>query len=287
MSHEIAQTGYMVRASALPGWNDCARREGARLFPELIEAAGYTLCRRPNTVGASVGSSVHAGARYTMESKLATGDIGNETEADQRALETMKSEIEAECQWDQVTRDPNTAEQQIVRMLRAFRDDAAPRLNPATVEERLEADLGDGFTVTGKKDMLCRTPDGIDDLKTGTQQRPNGAQYGGYSLIDRAHGRTIDALNEIFIPRATLKKPQPEPTFIPYDVQACEVQAAATLDDMKRSIADFHARAAGSAPGEPAAAFRANPMSMLCGEKYCPAFGTDFCRVHKRKPEEG
>jgi hypothetical protein len=30
-------------------------------------------------------------------------------------------------------------------------------------------------------------------------------------------------------------------------------------------------------PGDPWA-FQSNPNSVLCGERFCPAWGTDFCR---------
>lgn len=281
MTHEICKDGSVIRASSLPGWNDCARREAARIFADLIQAAGYSLKKRPPTVGACVGTAVHEAAHEAMKSKIETGNVGPEDACLDRAMDALSTEIEHECLWDRITGDKNTAERQIVRMVVSFRDDAAPQIEPVESERRLEADLGDGFTITGQKDILCRAKQGIRDIKTGTMQRANGGQYGAYSLIDRAHGHTIDTLSEIFIPRKSLRSEQPPPTFTGYDVAACERLARQTIDDIKRSVEDFNRRLVSG--NDPSSAFRANPMSMLCGDKYCPAWGTNFCRVHKQE----
>ena len=54
---------------------------------------------------------------------------------------------------------------------------------------------------------------------------------------------------------------------------------------MKRAIQDFVDRLAGTNRGAPEGAFRANPMSMLCASKYCPAWDTGFCRLHRGTKE--
>jgi hypothetical protein len=38
-------------------------------------------------------------------------------------------------------------------------------------------------------------------------------------------------------------------------------------------------------PGDPWA-FAANPSSMLCSAKFCPAYGSDFCTEHMKKDIE-
>lgn len=278
-------TELIIRPSSLPAWNDCARRQAARLFPRLIEAAGYTLRSPGRSVGAIVGTATHAGAAKTLEDKMKTGEIGQEVDALDASVESLTEEIKlGSVIWDETTRNKSTAEKQVLRMVKSYRTHLAPKISPIAVEERLKVDLGDGLILSGQSDTICREPGAIRDTKTGKQRSGNAAQYGGYGIIQRSHGRDIERVTEDFIQRVAENREQPAPVSLDYGLAACEHAAVEAISDIKQSVDEFGRRLSKMTPDEPPEyAFRANPMSVLCSEKYCSAFGTDFCRVHKEK----
>jgi len=152
-----------------------------------------------------------------------------------------------------------------------WRQMVAPQFVPAHVEVRLEADLAPGIVAAGQVDVAAGNT--IRDLKTGRMQRANGAQYGMYSLLWQAHGHQIDNLLEDYVPRAPISKLQPPAVTTAVDIADAEA-AATTL--AKRMVADLTAF---RATGDPWS-FVANPSSMLCGERWCPAANTKFCLSH-------
>ena len=276
-------TELVIRPSSLPAWNDCPRRTAARLFPELVTGAGYTLRAVATHVGATVGSGVHAGAATTLKAKMETGDLGPEDVA----VETAFAEFDARAEesgvvWDATTDNRNAAQVQIRKMTRAHRKHVAPEIQPVVVEERLEADVGDGFIISGQLDALAMEPDSrLRDLKTGVTRRANGAQYGSYSMLFRAHGYEVGSIVEDYVKRVRSAEPQPEPESHLLPIDAAEQDAVEAIADVKRSVGEFLARAADLDGPPPHTAFRANPASMLCSERYCPAHGSDFCRSHR------
>lgn len=275
-------TEHVIRPSYLPSWSDCSRRTAARLFADLIKGAGYELRPLPSTVGATVGSAVHASASYTLEHKRDDGTLGHEDEALDRAMAEFDRRAEEDgCLYDATTNSRNTAQQQIRRMSHSYRTVIAPELQPVLVEERLEVESGDGFVLSGQMDSLSAEPHRIRDVKSGVRRRANAAQYGAYSMIARAHGHDVRQLAEDFIPRVRLDKPQPDPEthLIPIDV--AEQEAWEIIADIRTSVSEFVRRVGDPNGPPPNGAFRANPMSQLCTDRYCAAWGTDFCRSHK------
>lgn len=269
-----------IRASSLSLYPDCLRRTAARLFRYFVKLAGFELRHLPNGIGAATGTGTHAGATYSLKQKIDTGEIGNQTEAEHRALDSLKEQAAEGISWDQTSPDLNTAEKQVVRQVRAYRTHVAPTTEPIAVEEELRAKFGDRFEIVGHSD--CREERRIRDLKTGIQRRANGFQYGCYSLLARGNGFEIDELIEDYIPRNRITKPQGTPEKYPYDIQEAEKAAFAIIQRMADDLLLFQ-------EGDPSRdieagdpwAFLANPQSMLCSQKYCPAFGTDFCKSHK------
>lgn len=272
----------MIRPSYCPSWNDCARRTAAALFRAQIEESGIELRRPSASVGALVGSGVHAAAAFTLRGKMDTGRLGAETEAVDRGVAEFESRLNDEgVVYDDVTDSVSTAQRQIRRMVLAYRRHVPADIVPVAVEERLEADLGDGFFLSGQVDnAVARAHDErLNDLKTGKIQRANLTQYGCYSLLYRSHGHRIVGLAEDFLRRVRVGSEQPPVQTVQILMSIAENEAQATIADMKRSFEDFAARkVSGRAPE---LAFRANPQSMLCSDRYCPAWGTEFCRAHK------
>lgn len=276
----------VIRASSLPGYTDCPRRWAARtLFKEVVKA-GYDIVRDlPPSVGASVGTATHSGAAFIMTEKMKSGGLGNQTEAEQHALENFDEAAKTGVLWDEATPNMNDAQKQVVRMVKVFRGALAPHIEPIAVERRLEARVGDDFLLSGQSDMQTIEPGRIRDLKTGRFPRTHYAQLGAYSLLARtAHPEQVT--KEVcvdFIQRVPLAKPQPEPVIDNYNQVVAEQAAMSTIARIKADVNEFRRRITdGKAP--PEHAFLANPASMLCSPKWCPAFGSSFCREHKQQP---
>lgn len=269
----------VIRPSATTSWLDCARRAATTLFRADIRGAGFELRGLNRNVGAAVGSSVHKAAHYTLEQKITTGEIGTDKDAIDLGCETFRTEIAEGVMWDDATRSLNEADRQIERMAKVYRYKIVPGIDPVSVEERLEAEYK-GVIISGQKDVLARSPAWLRDLKTGKGRASHIAQLGTYSLIERTNGNAVHGLKEDFIPRASIKKPQPEPETLTYDIAAAEHIAIEVLDDIIESHAEFKRRLQGT-DKPPEHAFLPNPSSILCSEKYCPAHGTRFCRAHR------
>lgn len=279
---DLLGTSCIIRPSSLPSWADCERRAAAQLFKPLILSAGYELRTLDNNIGSVVGRSVHSAAAFTLKTKAETGELGSKEDAGAAAMEEYGENLgEGEIIWDTATPGRNDGERQVLRMVRSYRKHLAPIIDPISVEERLKCDLGDGFILSGQTDAVVRELNGgIRDIKTGVVKRANGAQYGSYSLLVRAHGGTVESLTEDYIQRIRMKVDQPDPVSESFDVAACENAAVDTIADMKAGVEEFVRRMqTGDRP--PEGAFRANPQSMLCSSRYCSAHGTKFCRLHK------
>ena len=272
--HDITRSGfYVIRPSMLVSWNDCPRRTAARAYRDLFVSFGYELREVQSSAGAAVGTAVHSGAAYTLQSKVDTGEPGQDDEADERAIASFREEIQDGADWDDTTPRPNDGEKQVRRMVAEYRRSVAPKRNPVAVEARLEADIGDGFLLSGQADALVLEPGGIVDLKTGIE-RINTSQLGAYSLLARSHGREINKVAEDFIPRVKANYAQPEAKEISYPPEFAERVAQQRIAAVKRDLLAFIG--SGDAIDLPA-----NPSSMLCNGRYCILWGTTGCREHK------
>lgn len=260
----------------LPAYFDCARRAAAKQFKKDIEAAGFALRETAPSVGAALGTSVHTAAQYLLQHKLNNFELGNEKHAVEIAVERFTEETAPGAEWDDTTPNPNTAHFQIKRLVGAFAD-FAQRVTPKAVELELRADAGDGFELTGHVDLL--TMEGVvRDLKTGALHRPYQSQLGGYSLLARSSGEQVRAVAIDWIARAPKTKPQPPVQTESYPIESCEQAAFATVNRIKQDVIKFRST------GDPWA-FPANPMTMMCSARYCPAHGTPFCTMHLKSKE--
>lgn len=256
-------------------WPDCDRRNASKAYGPLIEnLTGIKLRETVSHIGAIIGSAVHRAAEFTMIRKLEDGDMGKDEEATEAALGELSFGTQFGTIWDQATPRSNDAEKQIIRMSRSYRQFLAPDITPIAVETRLEADLGDNFHLSGQSDVVTITPEGIDDLKTGVVQRVNMAQLGAYGITTEAHGYPRSRLVEDYIARVPIRAEQPRPVVTVYDRDVAEAVTWRRIETIKRQLTEF------LKTGEPLV-FPANPNSMLCSDKFCPAWGTGFCREHK------
>lgn len=273
----------VVRASSLPQFADCARRWAARAMADELIAAGFKVKKdMRSSIGAKIGTATHAGAAYLMSEKIEKGEIGNQTEAEQRSLEEFDIAMKEGVIWDDTSPNFMDAQKQLVRMLKVFRHGIAPDIRPLAVERRLEAAFDEDFIVSGQSDLQLLTPESIDDLKTGKHNSRHYAQIGTYSLLARTAYPDIQVnkLRVNFIPRVALSKPQPEAIIEEYNQSVAENAAISTLEQIKNTTAAFRERLK-KADAPPEHIFLANPSSMLCSEKFCPAWNTNWCREHK------
>lgn len=270
-----------IRPSMLPGYPDCSRRAAARSFRREIESYGFKLRTTGMSIGAPVGTAVHAGAEITLTTKIKTGgDLGTDADAEDAAIAGLRDALdETEIVTDQLTPNVNTAEKQVRRMTRSYRRHVAPVITPLEVERRLEADLGDDFFVSGQSDVLTMTPGLIRDLKTGAY-RPAEAQVGTYMRLGLAHGWKADGAAVDFVRRVSIRKDQPKPEIFEYDTQTILHASEDLIARVKLDLRMFR-RAVTTGHARPESVYLANNQSMTCSSKYCPAWGTDFCKLGK------
>jgi hypothetical protein len=273
----------IIRASSLSGYADCPRRAAARLFRREIEAAGYRLAAAGRGIGAVIGHAVHKAARVTLEEKARSGSLPPVDIATDAALETLTEELrDGPIEYDGArgaTHNKRDAEAQSVVMARSYHRVIAPQVQPVLVEERLEAEVEPGLVLSGQADVIAREPGSVRDLKTGVR-KPSGVspQLGGYALLGRSNGLVIETCSIDFVQRVHVRKPQPDPVTTSVPIAPAETAAVNILRAMARDPDVFrHGDAERRImPGDPWA-FMPNPSSVLCGPKYCPAFGTEFC----------
>jgi hypothetical protein len=272
----------IIRCSALSGYPDCPRRGAARLFWREIEAAGYRLARTVRGIGAAIGTSTHKSAATTLEEKARSGKLPPLSVAQDAAVATLHDELAGEIRYDTdrgPTHNASQAEAQTLAMSSAYHRVVAPTVEPIIVEQRLEAEVEPGLILSGQPDLVCREPAQVRDLKSGTR-RPgsNAPQLGGYSLLARSNGMDIAEAAIDFVQRVAVNKPQPDPVTDPVPIGPAETAAVNIIRTIARDLDVFrHGDPERRImPGDPWA-FMANPASMLCSAKWCPAHGSDFC----------
>lgn len=259
---------HTIRASMLPGYGDCARRAAAKQFRRDLEAMGYEFRAVLPSVGAAAGTAVHAVAARVMQARIDGEEVPLE-QALEQAIVGFDEEVSGGCEWDDTTRNRNAAHQQVLRMARTYLS-AFRGVRPRAVELPVRANMGDAWCLSGHIDLI--TEDGwVRDLKTGAVSRPYLQQLGAYSLLVRSL-RILDpvGLAVDFIKRCPLKREQDPVVSREFPVALAEGEAWATVRRIRR---DYDAFRAGGDVRE----FACNPSSMMCSEKYCPAYGTAFC----------
>ena len=276
----------VVRASSLSGYSDCKRRGAAGMFRADIKAAGFTLMQLPKSIGAHIGSGVHAGAAEMLNEKARTGELCQPGRSVEVAIEQMRKRSGEEgVMYDDEAPNANGAEIQVGRMTRAYQTHVAPQVKPIAIEERLEAQVNERLVLSGQSDLIAREPGAVRDLKSGKRRGYHLPQIGAYALLNRAH-RDFDIGRAIidYVPRVALSRSQPLPESHEIDIEAAELVAVSVLSEIDRDLTTFrHGDPERRLrPGDPRA-FIANPSSSLCSARWCGAFGSDFCPESRNK----
>lgn len=255
-------------------WNDCPRRSAARALRREIEGVGYKLGTERRGIGAVCGTATHAAAAWSLSEKMRSGFIGPESTATDIAVKSVQEAQRQEViEWDATTRNGQGAEKTVIRQVQQYRKDVAAKVQPKMVEQYMEAEWGP-IVLTGHIDLLD-TDDDLRDIKGG-RTRPNAAQYGGYTHLLQANGITVHGIIEDGIARVDLNKPQPSVESRPIDVGIAKDLARDALADIHKQITEWRAKPIPSV-------FPANANSALCSVKYCPAWGTDWCKAWRVK----
>ena len=241
------------------------------MFPLQIREAGYSLREIASSVGASVGTATHTAVASCMTTKMNTGELGNQTEDEQRGVASLEEQIGYGVSWDPTTPNLSTGQKQVIRQYRAYRSTVADRVRPTAIEYRLESRTKRGNVLSGQPDMVAG---GVRDLKTGVVQRVGLAQLGSYSLLVRAAGAEVDSLIEDYVQRVAVDKEQPVPVEISYPVRLAERVASHIIADVEEKYQRF-------VDTGDNLVFQANPASVLCSDRWCPCFGSTFCQEHK------
>jgi len=263
----------------LPGYVDCSRRSAAKQYRKHFEKDGYEFRQLPPSVGAAAGTAVHKGVEVALKARWARKQVTAD-DILQPAYELFMGETAPGAIWDDTTPNANVAQQQIRSMISAYLQGPGKNVVPLTmpngepaVELHLEANAGDGWMVTGTMDIA--TDGWVRDLKTGALMRPYQAQLGAYGLLALSNKVIVDikGLCIDFVQRKGKTKAQPPCVTQEYPVDVSMKYARGIIQRIQADMACY------DATGDLNAAFMANPCSMMHSEKYCPAFGTDFCKM--------
>lgn len=242
-----------------------------------IEAAGYKLRDLPSSVGAAIGSGTHTAVAHDLTHKMEHGAFGSVDEAVDLGINEMELRIAEEgVMWDEVSPNLSDAQKQVRRLARTYREQIGERITPAAVERRLNAAITPALTLSGQQDVVVAEPSTLRDLKTGKMASSNWGQYGAYSMLLRAHGVYVDRIVEDFVKRSPLRSPQDAVREIEYDIVACEQQTERVIGAIQDDLARW------DETGE-REAFLPNPSSSLCTDRFCPAWGTSFCPMGKKR----
>ena len=263
----------IIRCSTLPHYNDCPRRAVANGYKRMIEDAGFKLRDRLNGIAAAVGTASHHGSGHVMILKR-DGFAWNLKDAQEISIEKFKTESAGEVIYDTTTPSKNVGEKQILRLVQAFCAMAAPTIQPEFIEKKKKATINDQFQLSGTPDIETVINE-LDDLKFGMKMKIFDSQIGGYILLRQANKLSTETAKVRHFPRTAINKPFPGQQIHNLDIKLCLRAAWGTIKLIMRDLTEF--TNTGSEWS-----FSANPMSMLCSNKYCNAWGTNFCQFGRK-----
>ena len=213
-----------IRVSSLPDHNDCGLRGAVRSFPQKFKDEGYTIRELSKGIGASVGTGVHSGVKYTLEKKKDTGFPAGIEETTDKSISAFDEDIIDGVEFDSKSPNVDTAHKQVIRITRAYKTFIEPKVKPIHLEEEFQAKHRD-YLITGHPDQV--TENSIRDVKTGNSYMSYFVQGGGYGLVHKAN-KGIPKLNFIidWLRRVSIKKEYPRPMSIKFDMRQAENSAA-------------------------------------------------------------
>lgn len=300
-----------IGGSIVPSVQDCERRAAAQMYKLDLLALGFDdLGVGRSSPALRVGKAVHAAVEIGLHEKLGStsvaigreqygdtlrtvplndgvpidikmtdlaGDILEENfdeDVDVDEEERPSAKCRCGCNGEPVWHFGNLVEKMIPPAVQLVNS-----IEPAQVEPEIivEPEWIPGWQIKAHPDVID-TSNVIHDVKTGKNYEvPDTyqAQLGTYVIaFPEAEGIQIDYMKK---PGTTQEAPPPISKR--YPMQAAAAQAEDQITRFVTATEEFM---------DPTSAwhldprvFRANPSSMMCSKKFCPAFGTSFCELTK------
>ncbi len=269
-----------IRSSSLTGYNDCARKT---IFSVARDIISDDLKKQKipgeykSSIGALVGTGTHAAADHQLSVKKITGTHeGTLKDSQEIGVNNLDTALqEDEVLWDNTTTSRNDAQNQLLTMSKSYYLEVAPNISPLLCEEQFYAKINNNYELSGKIDLL--TTDGVlRDLKTGVKMRSHHEQIGGYSILCKSNKKMVNSACVDFLPRVKKDKIYSGAENKIYNLELAENIAKNTIKCIIRDIEMF------KKTGLPDH-ISANPNSMLCSEKYCNCFNSNFCPISQEK----
>jgi len=262
-----------IRASSLSDFADCPRRMITRQYPDIISQV-VAPRETPENIAAITGTAVHKAAETMLNDKRDTGSISISRSIDAGVSELNRQLADAagNTAFDDTTRDQSTAEKQVKKMAGVY-EPLARDIETEYTELHLTARLPGGWKSSGHIDVYGH---GVPrDTKTGKMKSVHIFQAGNYLLLLKANKYTISDKTWIdFIRRVPVSKAQPPIESSFYNSDVAMKAAEIVIRRVMWTIEDFEKN--GNIENIPA-----NPMSMMCSDRYCPAHSTELCKYGK------
>lgn len=259
-----------IRASSFGAIFDCPARWIA------IHLEGRNT---PQSAAAALGTAIHAGTAH-FDSERVAQQVPSVSAAQDAAVESVRKPRE-ETVWDDASADK--AERIAASLTERYCTLESPKHDFVAVEASVESlhitDLG--LVLTGHVDRVRSTEDGygISDLKSGktavgtdgrAKTHGHGAQIGIYELVAQAAtGLEITAPGQIIGLQTNLT---PDKQRIGTGEIVGAREALLGTEDHAGLLHVASKIVHGAIPAW------GNPRSMVCSERYCPAFATCFYR---------
>ena len=272
----------------MPTFADCARRAAFRQFAPIIAEVSTKFGdpigppKRTFSRAARLGHAVHKRLELMYAGK-ADPDFADEGLLDLATRQVLvagpdkRNELEEdEPAWDDLPENEEidsleTAEKMIDNMVPAMQE-LVSKKTPLVMEKSISTQMY-GLLVTGHPDQI--NDDGsIGDSKShGTTLTKNYiAQLGTYGAIVEDLGEKVTGLEQYNFQRL---KTKPSPLRIERYLVTPAIEYAQTIIQRTANNLENYIDT-----GDPNS-FNANPQSPMCSAKWCDAWGTNWCKLHK------
>ncbi len=245
----------------------------------LAHDYGFEFNNTKNHVGSAVGTAAHEGVAFLMRQFKATGQWGGMTRAKQgaaAAAAAMVEEARESLIMDRITRGTEDAVKAAMKIVTAYHETMIPTGEPLIIEKGLKCTFQDPqfmseYELTGTLDVFLMGGF-LRDLKTATELKNYYAQIGCYIDLLESNGYPVSGAYIDHYPRT-----RPGMLQIPGVPVAINKEVAKKHSRLVH-LQTFRALQEMIDSGDPEVLV-ARPSTRLCSKKFCPAYGTDFCKL--------
>ena len=267
---------FKIRSSSLTDFQDCNRRGFYRIFRSLIESLPSISGHK---IWSSIGIATHQSVAYTLRKKLKE-EQPRLNDAVEVAIVNINEAYREDMEFDDDTRNINEAHKQLKSIVGTYYKDLLPTVNhPAMVESELTGKIGN-IVLVGHPDLVDRSDIAdnagltVKDLKVGKGGYHYHSQLGAYAILVEAAGKQVNGIEIQHIIRPSKTHIYPGER-IGYDLEGAKVLAWNLIELLQGYYNKFD-KSGGDNRFIPV-----NPSSRLCSKKYCPVWGTEWCKLFK------